>query len=345
MPNVHRWFLPVLVLAFAACTPKGNGTIADDDGPMDSLAVRLAEVEQRIISTPQDAALFAQRAKLQERRDSVVLAIGDWKRAIALDSTNAAYHIGLGDLYYRSIDLTNAESELRHAMRLDPNGTEPRLKLAEMKLLQRKYQEAMDLANEALRMDPVHGKGYYLKGWIYKETGDTNLAISSYRTAAEQDAEFFEPLLQLGLLHAARRDPLALQYYNSALAVRPNSTDALYALGMYAQENDMDSLALGCYERMKEVGPNNALPWYNTGYILLVHRSEPATARVQFTEAIRRLPTYTAAYYNRGVTYEEEGLLDSALIDFKRALAVDPGFTLAAEGLGRLQERGVRVER
>lgn len=331
-----------LLLALASCGPTPDTPAVTI--PTDSVAARLADVERRITEAP-TAALFAERARLQERRDSVALAVSDWKRAIAMDSTNASYHVGLGDLYYRTIRLAEAEAELRTAMRIAPDDTGPKLKLAEMKLLQREYQQAMDLANEALRLEPVHAKGYFLKGWIYKETGDTNLAISSYRTAAEQDPDFIDPLLELGLLHAERRDPLALQYFNSALTVRPNSSDALYALGMYAQENGMDSLAVACYGRMKETAPGNALPWYNTGYILLVHKNEPEAAREEFTEAIRRSPGYIEAYYNRGLTYEENGSLDSALADFKRALALDPTFTLAAEGLGRLADRGVHVER
>lgn len=319
---------------------------SEQGGPLDGpgqLIAALADVEQRIIASPNNGDLFAERARLQERRDSAQLAVNDWQRAITLDPGNPDHHIALADLYYRMLRLDEVEEHLKEAARLAPEDSEPRSKLAEVKLLQREYQEAMDLVNEALRLDVNHAKGYFLKGWIYKETGDTLTAISSYRTATEQDPMYFDPFLHLGVLHAERHDPLAMQYYNSALQLRPNSVEALYGLGMYAQEHGMDSLALACYDRIKQVEPANPLPWYNTGFILLEHAKDPPAAREQFAQAIRLLPTYSEAYYNRGLAYEREGVLDSALADYQRARALDPGADLPALGLGRLQAKGIRV--
>jgi tetratricopeptide (TPR) repeat protein len=343
--TAFRLVLAFCVLLALGCKPR---TVSDEKPvptSREQVELALADVERRIVDAPNDAALFAERASLQERRDSLHLAVNDWKRAITLDPRNAHHHIELADLYYRTLQVAKVEEHLREAMRLAPDESEPRSKLAELKLLQREYQEAMDLVNEALRLDPNHAKGYFLKGWIYKETGDTLTAISSYRTATEQDPMYFDPFLHLGVLHAERREPLAMQYFNSALQLRPNSVEALYGLGMYGQENGMDSLALACYDRIKQVEPNNALPWYNTGFILLEHRKLPAEAREQFAMAIQLLPTYAEAYYNRGLTYELEGTLDSALMDYRRALALEPGMTLAAMGLGRLQDKGMKVTR
>ncbi|MEZ4807864.1 MAG: tetratricopeptide repeat protein [Flavobacteriales bacterium] len=339
---MHRTPRTIIAVALlGACTGVAPTDPLPENG--DPFAAELAAVEARILASPNDAEAFADRARLQERRDSLVLAMNDWKRAIALDTSNAEHRIALADLYYRKIQLPQAEEQLRNAIRSAPLMTEPKLKLAELKLVQRQYQEAMDLTNDALRIDQHHARGYYLKGWIYKETGDTTKAISSYRTAVEQDPMFFEPLMELGLLHSDRHDALAMDYFNSALAIRPASTEALYGKGMFAQENDMDSVALECYARIKVIDDRNALPWYNTGYILLDHQGRTTEAREQFTTAIELLPTYAQAYYNRGLTYELESRLDSAYGDYRKALALRPDMTLAAEGLGRLQRKGLQV--
>lgn len=329
--------VPIGFLLLVACTesrPDGNA------GPL-----TLAQIEERIIADPTNAALFAQRARYFERLDSNVLAMNDWRRAIALDSTNKEYHIALGDLFYRKVRMDDAETFLSRAIQLDPSDTEARLRLSELKLMVREYRRAMELANEALRIDPLDAQGYYLKGWIHMEMGDTALSVSSFRTAIERDPAFYEAFVQLGVLHAAQRDRLALDYYNSALEVRPNGMEALYGKGMFAQDNGMDSLALDSYARIKEVQPGNPLAWYNTGYIYLVHQGRNEEARQEFTEAIARLPIYPQAFYNRGLAYENDGLLDSALIDFRRALALEPDMELAAEGLSRLQRKGARVQR
>ena len=336
-------FTAFIVLFIASC---GSGDVDRADGQGTSsggFAGALADAEKRILAEPDKASHFAERARLYEQVDSVRLAINDWKRALALDSTSATWHIALGDLYYKKIMLSAAEEQFVKAVALEPEDTEARLKLSEMKLLQHQHKEAMVLANEALRIDPLQPRGYYLKGWIHAEAGDTALAISSYQSAVEQDLRFYEAYMALGLLLAAKHDPLALQYYNSALEIQPGSVEAWYDKGMFAQDHGNDSLALMCYDRIKAIEPNYPLAWYNTGFVLLEHRHDPRAARAEFTKAIDLLPDYTEAYYNRGLTYEKEGRLDSALKDYKQALLLAPGFTLAAEGLSRLQAKGVRV--
>lgn len=302
----------------------------------------IADIEKRILERPGDGSLFAERARLYERLDSVLPAMNDWKRAIALDSTNAQYHMAISDLFYRKVRLEDAEYHLRNAIRLAPSDTEPLLKLSELKLANREYIRAMELANQALRIDDQHARGYYLKGWIHMESGDTALAISSYRTAVERDPVFYESYVQLGVLHAALQEGIAWDYYNSALEVRPNGMEALYGKAMLAQDNHMDSLALALYAQIKMVDPRNPLPWYNTGYVLLEHQRKPLEARVEFSQAIDRFPMYAQAYYNRGLTYELENKLDSAMLDFQRTLEYDPDMELANQAIVRMRMKGVR---
>lgn len=338
-----RTSLSQALLFFLLCACSSDPVQEQVLVPKDAFAAALAQVEERILAEPRSASHFADRARLFEQVDSARLAEADWKRAIALDSTNAEWRIGLGDLYYRKIKIASAEQQFSKAISLDPTGTEARLKLSEMKLLQHQYTEAMTLANEALRIDPRQPRGYFLKGWIHAEAGDTALAISSYQTAVEQDPEFYEAYMSLGLLLASMHDPLAMQYYTSALEIQPRSVEALYDMAMFAQEHGNDSLALRCYDRIKEIEPDYPRAWYNTGFVLLEHHRDIDGARTQFNKAIELLPDYTEAYYSRGLTYELEGRLDSALKDYKQALLLAPNFTLPAEGLGRLESKGVRV--
>lgn len=332
------YLVPVIgTFLLLGCGPsKGDGT-----GTLEPTG--LSDIEKRILADPQDASLFAERARYFETLDSARLAVNDWKRAIALDSTNQQYHLALADLFYRKVKIPEAEAQLRRAISLSESDTEARLKLSELKLIQREYAEAMELANAALRIDPQHAKGYYLKGWIHMEAGDTALAISSYRTAVERDPDFYDAYLQMGQLHAVKLDRLAWEYYNSALELRPRSIEAWYGLGMLAQESGQDSVAMEAYARIKEIDPRNPLAWYNTGYVLLELRDQPGAARVEFAQAIRLVPTWADAYYNRGLTYELQNRLDSAYSDYRLALELAPDMTLAAQGLSRLQSRGVRV--
>ena len=65
---------------------------------------------------------------------------------------------------------------------LAPASTEAKLRLGEVYMVLRDYSKAMELVNEALRIDPNAARGYFLKGYIHMETKDTSRAISSFRT-------------------------------------------------------------------------------------------------------------------------------------------------------------------
>lgn len=326
-----------LAMALVGCTgPTKTSTDVLPAAPVDSFAMRLAEVGERITQAPNDAALYAERAALLQSRDSIMPAMNDLVRAVKLDSTNATYRLRLGELMWFTRQVDQANYQYEKALALEPNNAEAMLKLAEIQLVLRQYQKCMDLTNSALRIDARSAKGYFLKGWVHKETGDTTKAISSFHTAVEMDPDHYDALIQLGLMHAHRREVLALDFYNSALTIRPRSTEALYNKAMFAQENGMDSLALACYAQMMETDPNNALAYYNTGFIQLEHLDEPSLAVKSFTGAIERLPTYHQAYFNRGLAYERLQRKDSASVDYRRALALFPEYDLAARGLDRV---------
>lgn len=327
------------VVCFVAC----QGTSLDHEDIVARRPWTFASVDSAIIASPQNPALYAQRAKLNQQRDSFRLAVNDWNRAILLDSANFRWRLGLGDLYYMKADLSNAEKQFVKARILAIDSTEARLKLAEIRLIRGEYIDAMAEVNDALRIDEQNAKGYFLKGWIHREAGDTVLAISSYRTATERDPSYYEAYAVLARLHEALHDPLAWQYHNSAVALRPNSVEALYARALYGQEHGQDSVALLDYAHIKEIDPRNPTAWYNTGYIYLEHQDRFADARKEFNGAIERMPTYAQAYFNRGLTYELVGVLDSAAADYKVALALMPALDDAALGLDRLQAKGVRV--
>ncbi|HEY0977459.1 MAG TPA: tetratricopeptide repeat protein [Flavobacteriales bacterium] len=337
----------IVLLPLWGCGPPVANTdtgILPVPGTPDSIASALRHINARIVQDPDRPELYVQRAVHFGALDSVAPAIRDMERAVRLDSTNVTYRLMLGDLYYRIVEVDQAMASFTKASQIDPSNTQALLKRAEIHLVLRKYNESMALVNEALRKDPNVAHGYYLKGWIHMEVRDTALALSSLRTAVEQDPNDYRSYLLLGSLSAARKDPLAVQYYSTAVNLRPNSVEALYALGLAYQESGRDSLALAIYDRIKELDHANALPWYNSGYIHMEHRNDDARARIEFSKAIELEPQYADAWYNRGVIMERATELDSAAANYQMAILIQPQHQLAAEGLDRLAGQGVRIK-
>lgn len=312
--------------------------------PVDSSAIALAEADQRIVNDPGNAALYAERSGLYEKRDSLGKAILDMERAVKLDSLNTEHRIRVGDLYFRAIRVGNARDAFQRAVDLDPQNTRAKLRLAEVLMILREYPKSMALVNEALRIEPTAARGYYLKGFIHMETRDTTRALSSFRTAVEQDPQDFSSYVLLGKLSAARHDALAEQYYSTAIDLRPTAVEAWYGKGLWAQDNGRDSLALACYDRIKEIDPYNALAWHNSGWIKMEHLGDPQAAKADFSKAIDLNTNYADAWYNRGVAMERTDQLDSAAANYQLCMGIDPSHMLAARAIDRLARQGVRIK-
>ena len=340
------------IFAFAALTlcachfgnAAGDGTISTSRAvPEDSLTIALRAIDQRIVADPGNARLYAERARLYINKDSTKRAITDAERAVTLDSGNVNNRLMLGDLYYISVRLDNAMAQYNAVIAIDPRNVPAMLKLAEIQLVQRQYELSMKLVNDALRINPNAAHGYYIKGWIHMETHDTTVAISSFHTAVEQDPQDYKAYMMLGKLSAARHDPLAEQFYNTAIELHPRSVEAWYDKAIYCQDHGKDSIALECYKHIMEIDTMNALAWYNSGFVRMEHLNDFAHAKSDFSHAIALQPNYTDAWYNRGVAMEKSNELDSAAANYQVCLSIAPGHSLAAESLDRLAKRGVHI--
>lgn len=332
------------MLLLSACGAKGPGPAPAPVAAPDPFTASMDSINARIVKDPGRAVLYDQRAGLFLSVDSLAAAQRDMERALRLDSNNVDRRLRLGDLYYRTTQVAKAQMQFETAAKLDPSNTSALLKQAEIQLVLRNYAKSMTQVNEALRQDQHAAHGYFLKGWIHMETGDTVLALSSFRTAVEQNAGDFPAYIMLGKISAAKHDPLAEQYYATAISLRPKSVEAWYNKGMYYQENGQDSLALDCYKHIMDIDAKNALAWYNSGYIRMEHLQDLAGAKQDFSKAIELEPGYADAWYNRGLAHERSNQLDSAAANYEIVISMRPNYAPAAAALDRLQKQGVRIK-
>lgn len=124
-------------------------------------------------------------------------AIDYYKKALALDSTNAdtAYYIGLA--YSNLDDLANAKIYANKALAIDPNNKNAKDLLSytieqeniamidnAMTFYEKKqYNEALNLLNKAIAQDSTDANAYYYRALVYDELKKYNEAISDYKNA------------------------------------------------------------------------------------------------------------------------------------------------------------------
>lgn len=332
--------LIVISISLFSCKPGAEGVV-EDTKRTDSLSKiinspELVALNKKILDNPDDASLYNERAKIYLQFKQLEDAINDAKRAIRIDTTNATFYLTQADIFFAANETRNAKDVLEIVVKKFPENTDGLLKLGELYYFVKQYENAFAKINQALKVNENLAKGYYLKGNIYKEIGDTAKAISSLETAIEQDNKNPGIFLDLGLIYAAKKNPLAFEYYDNAINLDPTNTEALYAKAKLFQDINQIKEATALYERILKNNPNHTFSLYNLGAIEFGINKNPQKAVEYFTNAINSDPKYTQAYFARGVCYQELKDNDNARADYSMCLQLTPNYEPAIDGMNSL---------
>ncbi len=309
----------------------------------DSSENELAEINNKIRNDPNNPEYYKSRSYYYFKKGEMDAAILDIDRCLKIDSTVADFHIAKGDILFAQLKAEEAKNQFEIAKKVDPFSYKADIKLAKLYLYIRNYKKSMEYTNAALKIDKHLAEGYFIKGSIYEEMRDSANASSSFQTAIEQDPNYYDAYIRLGILYSKlpkknKNRALAYDYFNSAIEIRPDFIEAHYDKAMYCQENGMPDEALDEYEKIIAIDPKFESAWHNKGYVYLVYKQDFKLAIEYFTKAIDIKPTYVGAYHNRALAWLKMGDIQRAKSDFNAALAIDPQYDKSAIELDNLDK-------
>jgi tetratricopeptide (TPR) repeat protein len=330
--------LSISIIAFASCTHTNNKSETKKaDTVSQNSPEELKQLNSQILAQPANADLYHHRAKYYFNVKEYQKGFVDMATALKIDSSKAEYYLTLSDLYFITNQTGSTKAALEKCITLDNKNTDAMLKLAELYLYVSKNELSMKYINMALKINQYNSKAYFMKGMNYKAIKDTARAISSMQTAVEQDQQYYNAYIQLGILCAAKNNPLAVQYYKNALRIEPKSTEAWYNLGKYFQDIKDLNNALETYSKLLQIDNQNKNAHYNIGVINFVYLKKYGIAIDHFTEAIKIEPKFVQAYYGRGICYQAKGDIKLATTDFQACLDINPKYEPAQIALKELK--------
>ena len=341
----HYYKLSVLFLfiliALGSCKNNSNEELKTETSINDSLSIKLNSPELKavnaeLLDNPNSAELYDKRANIYISLKQLNEAVNDAKRAIKLDSTKADFYMTLVDAYYTQNNTRLAKELLEIIQKKFPENVDALLKLAEIYYIVKQYQKGIDYVNTALKINERLAKAYYLKGSIYRESGDTARAVSSLETAIEQDTKFENAYIDIALMYAARKNPIALEYYNNALKINPYNDNTIYARAKLLQDIGKIDEAIIEYKSILTKNKNCENCYYNLGAIYLEIKKDNKIALENFTNAIALNPNSAQAYFARGYTYSKLKDKASAKADYNMCLKIQPNFESAIQALNEL---------
>ncbi len=295
-------------------------------------------MNEKINADPNNAELYYQRAQVYRMLDMDSVALRDLDKTIKLDSTKSKYFSAIGDLLFDKKDITGSVKWFQKAIAIDPNDETAHLKIANMFLFSKDYDQAMAEVNTVLQQNIYNAEAYFLKGLIYKDMGETERAITSFQAAVQMEPKYYDGYIQLGLAYTKKKDPLALQYFDNAIRVDSMNMEGHYAKAMYHQSQEKYADAKKVFKHAIGLNRNYAEAHYNIGWMLLQEDSTEKAKR-EFERVIVLDPTNARAYFNRGLCYEIMGDNEKAREDYEQALVFDADFDLPKEALKRVKRK------
>ena len=270
------------------------------------------------------------------------------------------------DRYVKLDDISPSEKslqELEKAVGDNPQDPQPRLALAESYLVDRRYAEAIQQANQVLVALPDSDRAMLVVGVASVYEGKPDQAIAplkkfidihegtemANRDMALEAALYFlgESYLQLG------KPQDALQPLTRAIEISPTDADALYKLGVaYTQTGEHEN-ALHMYESATTLVPNfmEAYQGMEASYVALGQtvQAEYARGMVAYSskdyQGARKLlenvitakSDFVPAFLGLGLVYEQLGDLKSAKTYADLAVKLDPQNLAAVQLQGRIE--------
>ena len=335
--NKTLFFLLIWSFLLFACNAQDRKSKKDMEAKKPQ-ATSLDELDAQIASNPDDAELYVERAAFYMAKQQTHKAIQDMQEAIKRDTANADYYLTLSDYFMQAGQLKNTIGVLKKVLSMEPQNTDALNKMAEINLMIRKYKDVFTYTTQTLEADPYNAKAFFIRGYTYKEMGDTARAIENFQQTVKYDPKNYRALTELGLIYSTRKNELAVDYFKNAIAADSSEALAWYYLAMYYQNNDMLNEALDIYRDLMKVHPDFPYAYYNTGYIYLELLKVPDEAVPYFTQAIQINPGYYEAYFNRGLCFEILGDVYKAQEDYNAALKIRPNYQKAIDGLNRVHE-------
>lgn len=326
----------VLLIAFILFAYSCNNPSAKVDETVNETVETIETLSEKIRENPENANLFVKRSDLQLEADNLDEAISDLVIALKVDSLLPDVYVKLSSYYMVKGKSGDAKEALLKCLDLFPTNHEARLNLSQIYFFVQMYQEAMREIVTLEQNNLQSTDSYLLKGLILNETEAYDKATKALKKAIEFDNENWEAYNLMGMIYYRLSDPIAIEYFKTAIKLFPNNLEIRFNAGLVFQEFDLFDEAISEYDYIISVDNMSYQAYYNSGYVYVTKLKDYEKAVESFSFAIKSDSSAFKAYYNRGFSYELMGKFKLAELDYRKALEILPNYDLAVQGLNEV---------
>ncbi len=219
-----------------------------------------------------------------------------------------------------------------------PSPATQAIKAGESLHTERKYKEAIEQFDEAIRLDPGNYEAYRLRARAKREAGDVNGAIADFTKAIEIDPKAHQAYLGRGLaLEKAGDRAGAMRDFDEGIALVPSYAAGYGYRGRLKYDMKDYNGAIADLDKAIAIDPKGFSPHFNRALTRAAFK-DWAAAIADYTRAIEIDPKSAAAHNNRGVMKQQLGDLEGSLADYEAALALLPTYQTAQSNITKVND-------
>ena len=260
-----------------------------------------------------------------------------WRDTIAKNPASWMAHTDLAGVLLESGRATEALEEAEQTLRIKPDCAEGHYNLGNVLVSVGKVDEGIGHYEQALRINPSIAAAHYRLGLALAREDRMPEAIEHWEQALRINPDYADAHSKLGVALAEQgRMPEAMQHWEQAVRVNPDDADAHNRLGLALAKQGHMQDAVGHWEQVLRVNPAFPGAHYNLGIALCTEGKWQEAAGHFERELLARSDNALTHYY-LGVALEQMNRMKSAIEQYKLALESNPGMVEAQNGLSRLQ--------
>ena len=304
-------------------------------GKMGNKEAMFQNYAKAIETEPENIGYYRLRATAYEEEKEYKLALADINIAIKKSAKpSEADYDRQGRLLELSGDTERSLQSFAKAIEINPKYGSAYESRARIYRKQKKYDRAlaeMDAYIREISEPKYKAPAYRVRAIILQESGDNEGAIRGYGKAIEFDPNYVAAYeARAKLYRDAKEYDLALKDVDAALEnTRSPTAYQQYLRGIILQDRGNDEAALEAFSKAIEIDPNYSFA-YGSRSLIYKNLKKYDLALQDINAAVEYSPSPTAYYYRiRGDIWEKSGEKEAALIDYTKAIELDPNYSSA----------------
>ena len=186
------------------------------------------------------------------------------------------------------------------------------------------FQEAENLYNKILKVEPNFIAAHRNLGVLFRSLGEFKKAISSFEKIIEIDPNYINAHYSIGVIYKENGEyQKAKKKFEKLIEIDPNHLNTLNDLGLTYKELGDNKKAINSFKKIIQINPNYIKAHNNLGVIFEL-LGEYQKAISFFEKVIEINPNFIGVHHNFGVVYQKLEEYQKAINSYKKEIEFNP---------------------